>query len=128
MTYGQSDRNANPQQGGAGYPQHLWPDYAQAPNDPAWQAQASSAAGAKGSALLGVLALVVGLAGVVAPFAPTDMSGYRQYAAFPFAITGFALALAGLIGNRRGKPVAALGGMFSLLAFAIGAFMVFTYR
>jgi hypothetical protein len=27
MTNGQPDRNTNPQQGGGGYPQDLWPDY-----------------------------------------------------------------------------------------------------
>ncbi|MFI5692354.1 hypothetical protein ACIA58_10985 [Kribbella sp. NPDC051586] len=132
MNYGQPDRNANPQQANPGYPQHLWPDYAQAPNDPAWraqaQAQARAAAQPKGSALLGVLAFVLGLMALVAPFLPVDMTGYRQYAAFPLALPGLGLAIAGMIGSRGGKPLAAVGAVLCALALAIGAFMVFTYR
>jgi hypothetical protein len=73
-----------------------------------------------------VLALVLGLAAVVAPFLPMDMTGYRQYAAFPCAVPALVLALAGLIGNRRGKPAAAIGAITSVLALCIGAFMLVT--
>jgi hypothetical protein len=127
MTYGQPDRNANPQQGDARYPQHLWPDYAQAPNDPAWQPQAPVPGQPKGTALLGVLAFVLGLVALVAPFLPIDMTGFRQYAAFPFALPGVGLAIAGLIGARRGKPLAAVGAVLCVLALGIGAIMVFNY-
>jgi hypothetical protein len=124
MTNGQSDRNANPQQGGAGYPQHLWPDYAQSPNDPAWQAHAPASGRTKGSALPGVLAFVLGLVALVAPFLPMDMTGFRQYAAFPFALPGIGLAIAGLIGARSGKPLAVVGAVLCVLALGIGAVMI----
>ncbi|WP_371401892.1 DUF308 domain-containing protein [Kribbella sp. NBC_00662] len=128
MTYGQPERNANPQQGGAGYPQHLWPDYAQAPNDPAWQPQAPVSGQPKGSAVLGVLAFVLGLAALVAPFLPVDMTGFRQYAAFPFALPGVGLAIGGLTGDRRGKPLAVVGAVLCALALGIGAVMLAGYR
>jgi hypothetical protein len=134
-----------PQQGGADYPQHLWPDYAQQPGQaPNWQqpGQFPGHSGGQpagqypggqlvarpaGSAVLGVLALIVGLAGLVAPFLPMDMTGFRQYAAVPFAVPGLALAIAALAGNRRGKPVATIGLVVNLLAAAIGAYMVVTF-
>lgn len=128
MTYGQPERNANPQQGRAGYPQHLWPDYAQAPHDPAWQPQAPVTGRPKGSAVLGVLAFVLGLAALVAPFLPVDMTGFRQYAAFPFALPGIGLAIAGLTGDRRGKPLAVVGAVLCALALGIGAIMLAGYR
>ncbi|MER7247774.1 hypothetical protein [Kribbella sp. NPDC000426] len=124
MTYGPPERNANPQQGGA--PQHLWPDYAQTPGEPAWQPQAP--AQPKGTATLGVLAFVLGLAGLVAPFLPIDMTGYRQYAAFPLALPGVGLAIAGLIGARRGKPVAVVGAVLCVLALGVGWIMVLNYQ
>jgi hypothetical protein len=75
-----------------------------------------------------VLAFVLGLAALVAPFLPMDMTGFRQYAAFPFALPGVGLATAGLIGARRGKPLAAVGAVLCVLAFGIGAIMVVNYR
>ncbi|WUJ69277.1 hypothetical protein OG809_29740 [Kribbella soli] len=128
MTYGQPERNPNPQQGGAGYPQHLWPDYSQAPTDPAWQPQAPVAGQPKGTAMLGVLAFVLGLAALVAPFLPVDMTGFRQYAAFPLALPGVGLAIAGLIGARRGKPLAVVGAVLCVLALGVGWIMVLNYR
>ncbi|MFC6156999.1 hypothetical protein [Kribbella jiaozuonensis] len=126
MTYGQPDRNANQQQGGAGYPQHLWPDYSQDPTDPAWQPRPIPAQ-RKSTALLGVLAFVLGLAALVAPFLPIDMTGFRQYAAFPFALPGVGLAIAGLIGPRRGKPLAVVGAVLCGLALGVGAIMLVSY-
>ena len=119
MTYGQPDRNASPQ--------HLWPDYSQAPSDPAWQPQAP-AEQPKGTSLLGVLAFVLGLAALVAPFLPIDMTGYRQYAAFPLALPGVGLAIAGLIGSRRGKPLAVVGAVLCVLALGVGWIMVLNYQ
>jgi hypothetical protein len=128
MTYGQPDRNPNPQQGAAGYPQHLWPDYAQAPTDPVWQPQAPSPGQPKGTAMLGVLAFVLGLAALVVPFLPVDMTGYRQYTAFPFALPGVGLAIAGLIGARRAKPLAVVGAVLCVLALGVGWIMLLNYR
>ena len=128
MTYGQPDRNPNPQHGSAGYPQHLWPDYSQAPSDPAWQQQAPVVGQPKGTAMLGVLAFVLGLAALVAPFLPVDMTGFRQYAAFPLALPGVGLAIAGLISPRRGKPLAVVGAVLCVLALGVGWIMLFNYR
>ncbi|WP_350276620.1 hypothetical protein [Kribbella sp. HUAS MG21] len=79
------------------------------------------------SGVWGLLALVFGLAGVVAPFLPMDMSGYRQYAAFPFALPGLVFSIVGLIGNRRAKAVAVFGAMFSGLALCVGGYLVFAF-
>ena len=112
---------------GSGDPQHLWPAHAQPP-------VAAVPAGAQrptGSAALGVLALFLGLAGLVAPFLPfsnlIDRFPIRQYLAFPFAVPALALALAALAGNRRGKPAAAIGLILAVLALAVGAIMVYNY-
>jgi hypothetical protein len=85
-----------------------------------------------GSAVLGVLALLLGLAGLVAPLLPfsnlVDRFPIRQYLAFPFALPALALAIAGLAGNRRGKPAAAIGLILALLALGVGAIMVYNYN
>jgi hypothetical protein len=115
----------NPQQPGQNYPQHLWPDYSQQPGPSPSGSPAVEPA--KGSGLLAVAALILGLAGLVAPFLPMAMDGFRQYAAFPFALPGLGLAIAGLIGRRRAKPLAAIAAMLSVLALAVGAYMVVAY-
>jgi hypothetical protein len=112
------------QQPGPDYPQHLWPDHAQRPapgGSPAVEPP-------KGSGLLAVASLILGLAGLVAPFLPMNMDGFRQYAAFPFALPGLVLAIAGLAGRRRAQPVAAIGALVSVFALAIGAYMVLAYN
>jgi hypothetical protein len=112
------------QQPGPHYPQHLWPDYAQRT-----EAGGSPAADtSKSFGLLAVASLVLGLAGLVAPFLPMAMDNFRQYAAFPFALPGLALGIAGLIGRRRAQPLAAIGALVSVLALAIGTYMVFAYN
>jgi hypothetical protein len=118
--YPQTAGPNNRQQPGPEYPQHLWPDHAQQP------APGGSPAGkpAKGSGLPAVASLFLGLAGLVAPFLPMAMDNFRQYAAFPFAVPGLALGIAGLIGRRRAQPLAAIGAMVSVLALGIGAYMV----
>jgi hypothetical protein len=112
------------QQPGTDYPQHLWPDHAQQP------APSGSPAGkaAKGSGLPAVAALILSVAGLVVPFLPMAMEGYRQYTAFPFALPGFALAIVGLTGRRRAQPLAAIGAMVSVLALGIGGYMVLAYN
>ncbi|MGW7686834.1 hypothetical protein ACWGID_39210 [Kribbella sp. NPDC054772] len=128
--YPQPPGSGYPQQPGSGYPQHLWPEHA--------QARAAGPGGvpvaaprATGSAVLGVLALVLGFAGVVAPLLPfsnlIDRFPIRQYLAFPFAVPALALAIACLAGNRRGKAAAAIGMIFAVLALIVGAIMVYNY-
>lgn len=117
-----------PQQfGGSGYPQHLWPEHAQ----PRVAAQPVVPQRAKGSAALGVLALVLAFAGLVAPFLPfsnlIDRFPVRQYLAFPFAVPALALAITTLATDRRGKPAAAIGMMIAFLALIVGAIMVYNY-
>jgi hypothetical protein len=114
----------DPQQPGSDYPQHLWPAHAQRPTPGRTQA----AEPPKGSGLPAVASLILGLAGLAAPLLPMAMDGFRQYAAFPFALPGVALGIAGLIGRRRAQPLAAIGALVSVVALAIGAYMVFAYN
>jgi hypothetical protein len=107
----------HPQQPGPAYPQHLWPTYAQQP---------VPAGPPKGGALLGLAAVILGLAGLAAPLLPMNMDGFRQYAAFPFALPGIALAIAALTGHRGAKPLGAIGAILCALALAVGTFMVIT--
>ncbi|WP_434443046.1 hypothetical protein [Lentzea sp. E54] len=80
--------------------------------------------GTRKGPLLGVLALVLGLAGVVATFLPIDLSGIRAYLAWTFGLPGLVVAVFGLLGNRAGKAMAAIGAMLSLLAVAIGVISI----
>ena len=106
----------HPQQPAPDYPRHLWPGYLQPPGPPA-------AGSAKGGGLA-VAAFLLGLAGCVAPLLPMGMDGFRQYVAFPFALPGIGLAIAGLIGRRRAKPLAVIAAMLCALAIAVGSYMV----
>jgi hypothetical protein len=76
---------------------------------------------------MGVLALVLGVVALVVPFLPMDMTGFRQYAAFPFAFPGIGFATAGLSGRRRGKPLAVLGAILCTLALMVGRIMLANY-
>ena len=80
---------------------------------------------------MGVLALLLALAGLVAPFLPfsnlIDRFPVRQYLAFPFALPAVALAIITLAGPRRAKPAAAIAMMIAFLALAVGAIMVYNY-
>ncbi|TDW22845.1 hypothetical protein [Kribbella kalugense] len=121
----QSTGQAHPQQQGeAGYSQDLWPDYAREPEQvrpvPVPERPA-------GSGVMGVLALVLGLVALVVPFLPMDMSGFRQYAALPFAVPGIGLAIAGLSGRRRGKPLAVVGAVLCAIALVLGRIMLANY-
>ncbi|MDX2974402.1 hypothetical protein [Kribbella solani] len=77
-----------------------------------------------GSGIFAALALLLGLAALVAPFVPADMTGFRQYAPFPFALPGIALAVIALTGRRPAKPLAITGATLSVLAIATGLYMV----
>jgi hypothetical protein len=59
----------------------------------------------------------------VVPFLPTDMTGFRNYVAFPFAIPALILAIAALASNRRGKALAVIACPITLLALGIGLLM-----
>lgn len=125
--YPQHPTTGYPQAPAGGYPQHLWPEHAQ-PQAPVHPAAPQRP---KGSAAMGVLALLLAIAGLVAPFLPfsnlIDRFPVRQYLAFPFALPALTLAILTLAGPRRGKPAAAIGMMIAFLALAVGAIMVYNY-
>jgi hypothetical protein len=133
------------------YPQHLWPDYAQAKNQPPAATQGTGPAGwpggyseqsatghafpgeaignaRRGSGVFGVTAFVLGVLAVVAPLLPMDMTGFRQYVAFPFAVPGITLAAVGLAAHRHARPAAAAGLILSTLALGIATFMTVTFH
>ncbi len=80
--------------------------------------------GTRRGPVLGVLALVLGLVGVVATFLPIDLTGVRAYLAWTFGLPGFVIAILGLLGDRRGKPLAVAGALLSLLAVFIGVITI----
>ncbi|GGU24511.1 hypothetical protein [Lentzea flava] len=71
--------------------------------------------------LLGLLALVLGAFAVVVTFLPVNLDLARPYVAWTFGLPGLVIAALGLLGHRKGKPMAAIGAMLSLLALVIGA-------
>ncbi|MDX8029022.1 hypothetical protein SK803_02315 [Lentzea sp. BCCO 10_0856] len=73
----------------------------------------------KGPAL-GLLALALGLAGVVVTFLPINLDGVRPYLAWAFGLPGFVVAILGLLGPRQGKAFAVIGALLSLLAVFVG--------
>lgn len=73
---------------------------------------------------LAVVSVVLGFLGCVVWLLPIDETGTRHYLPIPFALGGLALGIAGLVGNRRGKPVAAVGVLLSTIALLLGIFMV----
>lgn len=87
------------------------------PQPPQPSPQMSSPKGA----LLGVLALILGAFAVVVTFLPIDLDLVRPYVAFLFGLPALVVACFGLLGNRRGKAMAAIGALLSLLALLIGA-------
>ncbi|SER15576.1 hypothetical protein SAMN05216188_108127 [Lentzea xinjiangensis] len=80
--------------------------------------------GSRGGPLLGVLALCLGVAGVVVTFLPVDLTGTRAYLAWVFGLPGLVVAVFGLLGDRAGKAMAAIGAVLSLLAVAIGVITI----
>ena len=77
------------------------------------------------SSVLGLTALVLGLVAVVVPFLPMDMSGFRRYVGLGGGLIVLVVAVLGLMGDRRGKPMAAIGLMLGLLAVLVSALMFF---
>ncbi|MGW6929335.1 hypothetical protein ACWGE0_04660 [Lentzea sp. NPDC054927] len=78
-----------------------------------------SAQTTKGPAL-GLLALALGVAGVVVPLLPINLDGVRPYLAWVFGLPGFVVSILALVGPRQGKVFAAIGTLLSLLAVLIG--------
>ena len=73
--------------------------------------------------MLGLTALVLGLIAVVVPFLPMNMDGFRRYAGLAGGLIVLVVAVLGLIGDRRGKPMAAIGLLLALLAVLVSAMM-----
>ncbi|MGH3728478.1 MAG: hypothetical protein ACRDTU_06965 [Micromonosporaceae bacterium] len=73
---------------------------------------------------LAVAAVILCFLGYVLPFLPIDLTGVRQYIAFPFGLAGFVLAIAGCTGHRRGKPLAVVAAILSVPVLLLGMVMV----
>ena len=73
---------------------------------------------------MAIVSLVLGLFGFVVWLLPIDETGVRHYLPFPFALGGLVLAIICLAGRNRGKVMAALGAIFSVLALLLGLVMV----
>jgi hypothetical protein len=73
---------------------------------------------------LGLAALLLGLLGVVVPLLPINLDMIRPYPATAGGLAGLVVGALGLLGNRRGKPLAAIGVLLSLLALLIGAIVL----
>jgi len=73
---------------------------------------------------LAVVALLLGFVGCVVWLLPIDETGIRHYLPLPFAIGGLVLGIMGLVGNRGGKPLAAVGVVLSAIALILGILMV----
>ena len=72
----------------------------------------------------GVIALVLGILGIVVPFLPIDLINGRGLLALPFGLVGLVFALIGCTGGRRGMGVAIAGLVLCVLALAIGIVML----
>lgn len=119
MSYGPpSDPNQGPHQPDPGAMPHQVPPYAQQPWPAAPNGQGAPIGPTTGPGL-GVVSLVLGLLGIVVPFLPIDETGARHWIALPFALGGVVLGVAGLVGPRRGKPVAGVGLGLSVLALLV---------
>lgn len=114
-----------PQPPAAGVPQ---PGFApaQQPSGPQqWAGQPGQPKpAAEGNATPAVLALVLGVLGLVVPFLPLPLDDVRAWIAFPFAVVGLALGIAGCMGRRPMKALAVIGIVFAALALLAGVIMV----
>ena len=89
-----------------------------------WTAPCTPPPGPRTGPGLAVVALVLGVVGCVVWLLPIDETGIRHYLPFPFAIGGLVLGIMGLIGPRRGKPMAGLAVVLSVVALLLGMLMV----
>jgi hypothetical protein len=72
----------------------------------------------------GAVAVVLGVVGCVAPLLPIDLTGVREYLAFPFGLVGLVLAAVTATAYRRGRPLAITGAVLCGLALLLGLAMV----
>ena len=113
MTYGPPDPNVSEGQ----VPPQVPPPGPVPPHpQQPWPPQPATATTGPG---LAVVSVVLGVLGIVVAFLPIDETGIRHYVALPFALGGLVLGIAGLVGPRRGKPVAAVGLALSVLALLV---------
>ncbi|WP_162834492.1 hypothetical protein [Amycolatopsis circi] len=96
-----------------------YPGYSPYPPAQSWPAPAPA-----NGVWLGVAALVLGILGCVLPLLPIDLTGIRAYLALPFGLAGLACGLVGVIGQRTGKPVSAVGIAVSAIALVLGVIML----
>ncbi|WP_285664369.1 hypothetical protein [Actinorhabdospora filicis] len=80
--------------------------------------------GAPKSATPAVASVILAFLGCVLPFLPIDLTTVRAFIALPLGLAGLATAAFGLMGNRRGKPVAAAGVILSALVTGLGVWMI----
>ncbi|WIX83237.1 hypothetical protein QRX50_21985 [Amycolatopsis carbonis] len=78
----------------------------------------------EGNVTPAVLALVFGVLGLVVPFLPLPLDNVRVWIAFPFAVVGLALGIAGCVGRRPMKALAVIGIVCAGLALVAGVIMV----
>ncbi|MFC0436068.1 hypothetical protein [Kutzneria buriramensis] len=89
-----------------------------------WQTQVPGPTRPTGGPGTAIVALVLGAFGCVVWLLPIVEAGIRHYLPFPFALGGLVLGIAALTGRRRGKPMAAVGVLLSVIALLLGMFMV----
>jgi hypothetical protein len=112
---------------------HPWPNTPQRPWDgrpglqPPGQGPGRPDGGSGGETVVALVSLILGLIGCVVWLLPIPLDMIRQYTPLPFAVPGLILALVGCTGHRRGKPLAAFGVIFSLVALALAATLIFNY-
>lgn len=73
---------------------------------------------------LAVVALVLGVLGCALPLLPMDLTGVRPWLPVPFGVAGLVFGILGCTGYRRGRPVAVLGVVLSVLAVVLGMIMI----
>ncbi|TQL79369.1 hypothetical protein FB566_4970 [Stackebrandtia endophytica] len=74
-----------------------------------------------------MLSLLLALIGLVYPFLPFDMDGYRQLIGFPLGAIGMVLGILGVVGLRSAKPLAAVGIGFSCLTLGVSGLFLLNY-
>ncbi|QUQ63318.1 hypothetical protein [Kutzneria sp. CA-103260] len=72
---------------------------------------------------LAVVSLLLGLVGSVVWLLPINLDPGRHYLPIPFGVGGLVLGIVGLVGNRKGKPTAAVGVILSVIALILGILM-----
>ncbi len=105
-----------------GQPPNQPPQFGYGPPQP-WQQHVpyGPAVPAKGFGFA-VVALILGAAAAVVPLLPNlpnALTDYRQYLVYVIALPGLALGILACTGPRKGKPLAIIGAILSILALAV---------